>query len=96
MWEIRVFVDGTGCASLAKEIDVHGDERKDNRGHNENVGDKETRESQRAHIRTTAHEALEPTSDQWNFTSDVRSYCRGEVSFLIPRQEIAGEGHAEH
>ena len=92
----RIFVDGSGGSHIAKKKKVRGDQREDARGNQEYVRDEKARNGERAHVRAAAHQAFEAFADQGNFADGVGADGGGEIGFLVPREQVAGESHAQN
>ncbi len=75
---------------------MDGDKSKDETRYEEHVKNEEARKGQRAHFRPAAQQAFEGTSNHRNIAQDVRAHGGRKIGLLIPRQQVAREGHPQH
>src|SRR5271155_3565955 len=93
LWIVRIFIDRSGRSSLAEKKNVRRHKGENACWNEENMGHEKPRDREGAHLRATPHEALNGLTNYGNFADRVGAYGGGEISSLIPREQVTGEGH---
>ena len=91
-----ILIDRTSRSSLSEEEDVRCDEGKNCAGNEEDMCYIEAGQCERSDGVAAAQQAGEPVADPRYLAHDVSAHGGGEIGFLIPRQQVASETHAEH
>ncbi len=89
-------MDWPGWPSFPKQSNVDANEQEDHCWNQKHMGKIKARQRERSQRVATAQHICEPLSNEWNFSNDVRSYFRGKIGTLIPREKIACEAHTEN
>ena len=72
------------------------DERDEHRWNNKDMRNEKSRDSKRTHLVAASHETFQARADERNVRRHIRPNSRGEVSLLVPRQQITSERHGQH
>src|SRR5258708_66711 len=91
-----MFADWSGGSRLPKEKKMGCHKRKDAGRNEKNVGHKEPRDGERAHVRATAHHALGGFADHRNLAGRIGSHGSRKVGSLVPWKQITRESHPEN
>ena len=90
-----VFLDGSGCAGLAEQVDMHRDEGKEDGREHDDVHEIEAGERERTDSVAASHHVGHPLANHRDGGNDVGGYGGGEVRLLVPGQQVAGKAHGE-